>query len=82
MVVPFTWEIVKIEVTNDEHILKSLVVNNKNIKTAIVLDDDLKSKIIFEMWKYDLETNKFTFEISDGDEMRYIWNQINLQLGI
>jgi hypothetical protein len=82
VIVPFTWAIGEIEATNDEYILRSLVVNDKEIRTAIFLEDDLKSKIIFEMWIYDLEINEFKFTISDGDEMRCIWNQINLQLDI
>ena len=81
VVFPFTWEIGEIEVIDSENIIKSLVVNDKIIKTDIGLNDDLRSKLIFEVWRYDIDTNQFEFSIDMGKEEQCIWNQIIFKIG-
>jgi hypothetical protein len=78
---PFTWEVGDIEIIDNEYTIKSLIVNDKMVNTNVVLYNDFRAKLIFEVWKYDVETNKFEFTIDDGKEEQCIWNQINFNMG-
>jgi len=79
--VSFTWEIGEIEVIDDENVITSLVVNDKMVKTDVDLNEDLRAKLIFEAWIYDIETNQLEFTIDNGKEEQCIWNQINFKIG-
>jgi len=79
--VSFIWEMGEIEIIDDENIIKSLVVNNKIVKTDVDLNEDLRAKLIFEAWRYDIETNQLEFTIDNEKEEQCIWNQINFKIG-
>ena len=72
---PFTWEIIEIEKSIDETIIKSIDINGEQISTDLVLSGS-DAKIIFELWRFNVEKGEFEFIFNYGDEITSIWAQI------
>ena len=74
--IPFSWRVNEFKV----RVIKSLTINNNTIPINLKIDKDYKVKIIFELWKYNKDTNEFEFKFLIGEKYTCIWNQINFDI--
>jgi hypothetical protein len=79
---PFSWKIEEVIKSGDHYKIKSIVINDERVVTNFDMNKDMKLKLIFELWKYNVNNGQFEFKLfNDGDYM-CIWNQINFKLNI
>lgn len=79
----FNWKITEAHIINDRIHIKKIIFNDKEILTDIVTTNDKKLRIIFELWTYDPQNEKFIFKNNNIDQYKNnVWAQIWFKLNI
>jgi hypothetical protein len=80
--ISFSWEIEEVIKSDDHYKIKSIVINDEKIITNFDMNKDMKLKLIFELWKYNVNNDQFEFKLFNNGDYICIWNQINFKLNI
>jgi uncharacterized membrane protein len=75
-VTPLSWTITEIDKKQDYVVIKGLKINDLEFDDLHIASSDGDFRLIFELWRYDTETNDFSFTWSSGLDERSTWNQI------
>jgi hypothetical protein len=77
LVVPLEWSITDVAKPGSNTIIEGLNINDNDIENLHVASPLGKNfRFIIELWKYDPNTEDFTYVWSDGQNERGVWSQI------
>ena len=77
LVVPLEWSITDVARPGSNTIIERLNINDNDIENLHVASPLGKNfRFILELWKYDPNTEDFTYVWSDGQNKRGVWSQI------
>jgi hypothetical protein len=77
LVVPLEWSITDVARPGSNTIIERLNINDNDIENLHVASPSGKNfRFILELWKYDPNTEDFTYVWSDGQNKRGVWSQI------
>jgi hypothetical protein len=77
LVVPLEWSITSVVKVPSNTIIERLNINDNDIEDLHVASPSGKNfRFILELWKYDPNTEDFTYVWSDGQNKRGVWSQI------
>jgi hypothetical protein len=77
LVVPLEWSITDVAKPGSNTIIEGLNINDNDIENLYVASPLGKNfRFIVELWKYDPNTEDFTYVWSDGQNKRGVWSQI------
>jgi hypothetical protein len=73
---PLSWSILNINETEDYFQIQKFYINDIYFETNIITLNGMNYRIIFELWIFDENTNKFLFGWKNKNEYDCVWNQI------